>query len=161
MEIIKFKDYAELSEYLLDLIDEEDKIVGVVLNKEGVINLLRWLLEYENIKLGHIDIKDEIVDDYSKEYYFTLDNDLYIDIEPVYNEETHTIGLCCVDTLLLEGSVSSRIAIENDDCEKIDFTIEEDDNCDYDYEEYDCDLNEDILQAVSSALSFIEYLFED
>ena len=43
MEIIEFKDYAELSEYLLDLIDEEDKIVGVVLNKEGVINLLKWL----------------------------------------------------------------------------------------------------------------------
>ena len=61
MEIIEFKDYAELSEYLLDLIDEEDKIVGVVLNKEGVINLLKWLLEYENIKLGHIDIKDENV----------------------------------------------------------------------------------------------------
>ena len=160
MEIIEFKDYAELSEYLLDLIDEEDKIVGVVLNKEGVINLLKWLLEYENIKLGHIDIKDEIVDDYSKEYYFTLDDDLYIDIKPVYNEETHTINLCCVDTLLWEGSVSSKIAIENDDCEKIDFTIEEDDNCDYDYEEDDCDY-EDILQTISSALSFIEYLFED
>ena len=43
MEIIEFKDYAELSEYLLALIDEEDKIVGVVLNKEGVINLLKWL----------------------------------------------------------------------------------------------------------------------
>lgn len=159
MEIIEFKDYAELSEYLLNLIDEEGKIVGVVLNKEGVINLLRWLLEYENIELGHIDIKDEIVDDYSKEYYFTLDDDLYIDIKPVYNEETHTINLCCVDTLLLEGSVSSRIAIENDDCEKIDFTIEEDDVDDY--EEYDCDLNEEILQTISSALSFIEYLFED
>lgn len=160
METINFTDYAELGECLYNLASE-NKAVSVVLFKKDIIGLLRWLMEYDKIELGHIEIKDEFVDNYSKEYYLTIDDDLFVTVEPVYNEDTGDIALCYSDIILFDGDASSKIAIENDDCIQIEISIAENDDedscgdccCDCSH----CPKAMD-SQAVSSALDFFDYI---
>uniref|UniRef100_UPI0025E0DAFD hypothetical protein n=1 Tax=Ruminococcus sp. TaxID=41978 RepID=UPI0025E0DAFD len=106
MEMIYFTDYAELGEYLYNLASKY-KTTSVVLFKKDIIDLLRWLMEYDEIELGHIEIKNEFVDSYAKEYYLTIDDDLSVTIEPVYDEDTDTIIPCYSDIILFDDNVSS------------------------------------------------------
>ena len=122
MEMIEFLDYAELGEYIHNLTSQYNTI-SAVLFKKDIIGLLKWLMEYDDIELGHIDIKNEYIDDYSKEYYLTLDDDYSITIEPVYEENTDAIIPCYSDVVLFDGGVSSKIAIENEDCIQIEIAI--------------------------------------
>lgn len=160
METIYFTDYAELGEYLYSLAAEY-KTASVVLFKKDIIGLLRWLMEYDEIELGHIEIKDEFVDSYSKEYYLTIDDDLSIAIEPVYDEDTDTILPCYSDIILFDGNVSSKIAIENENCIQVEISIsdEDEDLCG----DCCCDCGNCpkamTSQAISNALSFIDYIF--
>lgn len=160
MEMIKFNDYADLGEYLYNMASE-GKITSAVLFKKDIIGLLRWLMEYDEIDLGHIEIKDEFVDGYSKEYYLTIDNDLSISIEPVYDEDTDEIVPCYSDIVLFDGNVSSKIALENEDCEQIEISIAEDNeddtcgDCCYDC----CNCPRIASQAITSALSMIDYIY--
>lgn len=161
METIQFNDYADLGEYLYN-IAEEGKTVSTVLFKKDIIGLLRWLMEYDEIDLGHIEIKDEFVDGYSKEYYLTIDDDLSVTIEPVYDENTNIITPCYSDIVLFDGNVSSRIAIENEDCTQIEIEIvdnEDEDSCGDCC--YDCGNCPKAMasQAISSALSLIDYIY--
>ena len=160
MDIIKFDDFAELGEYIIDLVDDNN-CVSVVLFKNDIVNLLRWLMEYDDIDVGHIDIKDEFVDDYDKEYYLTIDDGFSISIEPVYDEDTNEIIPCYSDIVLFDGDVSSKIALENEDCEQIEISIAEDDednacgDCCYDC----CNCPKIASQAITSALSMIDYIY--
>lgn len=160
MDMITFNDYASLGEYLYELADD-GKVASAVLFKKDLVNLLRWLMEYDDIDLGHIDIKDEFVDSYSKEYYLTIDRDLSVSIEPVYEDGTNTVIPCYSDVVLFDGETSSRIAIENDDCFQVEFNIADNDDedscgdcC------YDCSTCPKMAsQAISSALSMIDYIY--
>lgn len=161
MEMIYFTDYAELGKYLYNLATEY-KTASAVLFKKDIIGLLRWLMEYNEIELSHIEIKDEFVDSYSKEYYLTIDNDLFVTIKPVYDEDTDSIIPCYSDIVLFDSEVSSKIAIENEHCEQIEISIAESDEenicgdcC------YDCGNCPKVIasQAISNALNFIDYIF--
>lgn len=158
MDLITFNDYADLGEYLYNLADE-GKVASAVLFKKKLVNLLRWLIEYDEIDLCHIDIKDELVDGYSKEYYLTIDRDLSVFIEPVYEDNTNDIIPCYSDVVLFDGEASSKIAIENDNCFQVEFNItDNDDNCgDCCYDCSNCPKS--ASQAISSALSMIDYIF--
>ena len=161
MKIINFTDYAELGEYLYNLASE-NKIVSVVLFKKDTNGLLRWLMEYDEIDLGHIEIKDEFVDSYSKEYYLTINDDLSVSVEPVYDEDTDTIIPCYSDIVLFDGDASSKIAIKNEDCVQIEISIadnEDEDSCGDCC--YDCGSCPKAMasQAISGALNLIDYIF--
>lgn len=160
MEMIKFNDYADLGEYLYDLASE-NKTVSVVLFKKDIINLLKWLMEYDKIDLGHIEIKDELVDNYSKEYYMTINEDLLITIKPVYDGNTDIITPCSSNIILFDGNVGSRIAIENEDCVQIEIYIADNDEDSCGDCCYDCINCPKVMasQAISSALSLIDYIF--
>lgn len=161
MEMIYFKDYAELGEYLYSLAADH-KTVSTVLFKKDIIGLLRWIMEYDDIELSHIEIKDKLLDNYSKEYYFTIDDDFSVTVVPVYDRDTDSIIPCYSDIILFNGDVSSKIAIENDNCVQIEISV-----TDYDSEDScgdcccDCSNCQKAMtsQAISSALSFIDYIF--
>lgn len=162
MEKIEFLDYAELGEYIYELAIEDKKTVSVVMFRNDIVGLLRWLMEYDEIDLGHIEIKDEIIDGYGKEYYLTLDKNLNVEIEPVYEEDTKTIISCYADIVLFDGNASSRIAIENENCEQIEISLPENDDDEDSCGECACDCTNCpkamSSQAIAGTLSFIDYL---
>ena len=151
MERLEFNDIADLSDLLYELASEEESVVTVVLFYDKAQELIRWLLQYDDIDIGHIDFKHEDYG-YDGEYYITLDTDLVLDVEPVKKNSDYT----CIDTdaLLLDGDVNSRIAVINTDCMKFELVFEEE-NC-FECDEHceDCELNDfmNFLEYISSII---------
>lgn len=158
MEIINFTDYAELGQYLYDSASK-NKNIGIVLFKKDIVYLLRQLMEYDEIDLGHIEIKEEFEDSYSKEYYLIIDEDLSVTVKPVYEENTNNIIPCDSDIILFDGDVNSKIAIENDNCIQIEISVTKEDFCGDCC--YDCGSCPKYMnsQAISDTLSLMDYIF--
>ena len=155
-----FMDYAELGEYLYNLASK-NKIVSTVLFRKDIIGLLRWFMEYEEIDLGYIDIENEFVDSYSKEYYLTIDGDFRVTVEPIFDKILVKVIPCYSDIILLDRNVNSKIEPKNENCVQIEISIANDDEenfcgdcC------YDCNScpKAATSQVISSSLSFTEYI---
>ena len=155
MERLEFNDIADLGNLLYELATEEESVVTAVLFYDEAQELLRWLMQYEDIDIGHIDFNHEDYG-YDGEYYITLDTDLFLDIKPVKKNSNYT----CIDTdaLFLDGDANSKIAVINDDCLKFEliFSFDEDDDrfeCDEDCD--NCELN-DFMRFLKYISSIIE-----
>ena len=114
MERLEFNDIADLGNLLYELATEEESVVTAVLFYDEAQELLRWLMQYEDVDIGHIDFKHEDYG-YDGEYYITLDTDLFLDVKPVKKNSNYT----CIDTdaLFLDGDANSKIAVINADFE--------------------------------------------
>lgn len=123
MERLDFNGISDLGSFLYELSSNEASVTTAVLFYDEAQELLRKLLQYENVNIGHINFSHEDYG-YSKEYYITLDSDLYLDIEPAYEDD----GYSYIDTdvMLLDGDANSRIAIMNDNCLRFEIVFEDD-----------------------------------
>ena len=131
MERLEFEDIASLGNLVYEIATVEKSVVTTVLFYDRAQELLKWLLQYEGVEIGHIDFRHEDYG-YSKEYYITLDSDLILDIEPAH-DETYYLPID-TDVLLLDGDVSSKLSIINEDCLQFELVIdgnnERDSDCD-------------------------------
>lgn len=169
MNMINFIDYAELGEDIVNIANS-GKSICVVTFKNGVIKLLKWLMEYDNVYLGHIDIKDEYFEEYTGEYYIKLDEDitsdeklLVLDIEPAFDDNTGEIQECFSDIMYYDGDTNSRIVISQDSCIQKEIFISEDDRLDDECGEccYDCckcpkEKNNESISHILDLLDYIE-----
>ena len=112
MELLRFEDYAELGNYMYETALDGEAI-SAVLYYDDMVDIMRWLLEYEDIDVGNI----QIIEEYTHEYYVTLDEFLYLNIKPVIDDNGNTIKEN-VDVMLFDGDVPNTIALHNPDCEQ-------------------------------------------
>lgn len=161
MEIVKFKDLAELGDYIYNLATDESETVATVMFREDTLKLFEILLQYEDIDISDIEIWNET--DYYEEYYISLTDDLQLDIEPVHKYgEIHSAES---DVVLFSGDVSSKIIAENPDSINLELEICDDDtkddtdngcgNCCEDCS--DCHKSK-ISSSIASALEFWDYV---
>lgn len=161
MEIVKFKDLAELGDYIYNLATDESETVTTVMFREDTLKLFEILLQYEDIDISDIEIWNET--DYYEEYYISLTDDLQLDIEPVHKYgEIHSAES---DVVLFSGDVSSKIIAENPDSINLELEICDDDteddtdngcgNCCEDCS--DCHKSE-ISSSIASVLEFWDYV---
>ena len=161
MEIVKFKDLAELGDYIYSLATDESETVTAVMFREDTLKLFEILLEHKNIDIGDIEIWNET--DYYEEYYISLTDDLQLNIEPIHKHgEIHSAE---ADVVLFDGDVSSKIIAENPDSINLELEICDDDmeddsddscrNCCEDCS--DCHKAE-ISSSIASALEFWDYI---
>ena len=78
MEQIIFKDYAELGNSMYEIASGDGESITAVLPCDDAVFIMRWLLEYEDIDVGNIQISE----DYDDEYYVTIDEFLFLNIKP-------------------------------------------------------------------------------
>ena len=150
MERLEFNDIADLGNLLYELATEEESVVTAVLFYDEAQELLRWLMQYEDVNIGHIDFKHEDYG-YDGEYYITLDTDLFLDVKPVKKNSNYT----CIDTdaLFLDGDANSKIAVINDDCLKFELVF----NFDEDDDRFECDEDCDNCK-LNDFMSFLKYI---
>lgn len=150
MERLEFDEIADLGNLMYELASEEDAVATAVLFYDRAQDLLKWLLEYDDVSVGHIDLQHEDYG-YSKEYYITLDSDLVLDIQPAYDK---SVGYVETDTdvIFFDGDSNSRIAVTNDNCLQFELVFEDNCGCDCD----NCELNEFV-----DLLEFIFFIMED
>ena len=126
MERLEFEDIAALGNLIYGIATDEEAVVTAVLFYDCAQELLKWLLQYDGVEIGHIDFEHEDYG-YSKEYYITLDSDLILDIEPAHKEKYLPID---TDVLLLDGDASSKLSTINGNCLQFELVIADDDECD-------------------------------
>ena len=161
MEIIDFDDIYEVGEFVYDYVDSYKETVAVVLFREDVIKLFKYIEAEYVVDWGHVEILDE---DYSKEYYLVLSPEGIIEIIPVYCEEEQVI--MPVDVIFYGGDVSSSIVATNKNVDG--YVLETaDDDCD-DYSVCDCEdcsnckisVSDDLKITLADLLKILNSLFK-
>lgn len=111
MERLRITDIAQMGNLMYKLTLNEDSVVTAVLFYDKAQKLLRWLAQYEEIKIGFINFEQEDCD-YNKEYYITLNRDFVLNVKPAMTK-SHNYAPIETDVLFLDGEVSWGIASIN------------------------------------------------
>lgn len=118
-----FEDYEELADYMVDAVqDEEEYYITAALFYEDAANLAKELLRFENVDIEFFEIEPPEYNNYAREYYVTIDNNLGLSVEKAYNSDKDIYLQTDPGMLLLESSVSSAILKRLDksiDCREI------------------------------------------
>lgn len=72
--MLNFEDIEHLVSHMFENLDNADNLVSVISNKSMVIEIMKELLEYENVILNSCDIDDDC--DYDREYLISLNDDV-------------------------------------------------------------------------------------
>ncbi|MDO5398772.1 MAG: hypothetical protein Q4G33_12670 [bacterium] len=118
MEILFFNNYKEIGEYMYNKAIFGHNITAALFFDDAV-GLIRYLLQYDNIDIGGIDIAAMEYNGYSKEYYVTLSEDLTLDVEEAWHIDKYLMAE--PDIMLIDGDASSAIIkdISKDNCREI------------------------------------------
>lgn len=118
-----FEDFEELADYMIDAVqDEEEYYVNAVFFYKDAVKLAKELLRFENVSIEFFDIEPPEYNNYTREYYVTIDNNLGLSVEKAYNTEKDMYLLTDPGLLLLESTTSSAILKrlnKNIDCREI------------------------------------------
>lgn len=157
MERLKFDNIYDLSAFMFQMACDEDVTITAVLFYDKAQELLRCLLDYDEVDIGHINFAHEDYG-YDREYYITLDSTLTLDVEPVkYNDRYKNID---TDVLLLDGDASSKIITINEDSSKFELVFEKEDEDCNDCE--NCEENDNCeFWSLAKVLDYIFSIIED
>lgn len=170
MENINFDDYAGLGNYMYKLAKKKSQAVASVLLYEDALELLKWLMLYDDLIVNRLNIESEIYQGYDKEFYVMLDSDLILDVMPAYQayeDYPNKVGYLPLDSdIILYGEdVSSKLALQNVYGNKYEIVIKNNDGencinkCSDCCEDCSCCPRRETCDVVSESLNMIEYLF--
>ena len=108
MRIDYFKNCEELSDYMVDKAQDGIYTVAVLFYPEAM-ELVKYLMRYDDIETMALDIKPVEYNGYNKEYYVSLADDMVVSVEPAYNEGRYLDA--CADLTLIDSNASSSIII--------------------------------------------------
>ena len=141
MDRIFFYDIAELGNFMYESAEDESLTISSVMLYDKAVELIRWLMTYDDITVGSINIENEAYNGYKKEFYITLDSDLILDVTPAYKFKTEksSAGYTDIDAdlILYDGDANSRIAIQSECLNKFEIVFDEEcEDSDYDDSTY-------------------------
>ena len=140
MERIAFAQIADLSEYMINRVEDKEYIVAALFFDDAV-ELMKNLLLYEEVQVGSIDIADFEYDGYTGEYYVSLLGDYTLCVERALSSEKYLKTDAAL--ILLDGDVKQAIVEANDESECIEISIGED-------EYIECNCNNCYAQEMTS-----------
>ena len=109
-----FSDFEDLAEYMFEKTDNEDNLVSVISDKETAVEIMRELLNYEDVILDSCEILND--NDYDREYFVSLYDDRdsvywYVNVEKAYCEENEKY-LSTVGFILFHEDTNSKAMID-------------------------------------------------
>ena len=140
MDRMIFNTYNELAEYILTKASDGYNITSTLFVGDAM-ELLRTLIQYEEIDIGEINISQPEYNGYNKEYYISLSNDMILNVQAAQVDNGYIFAE--PDIMLIHGDASSSIikTMNLDDCIEIYIrdSVSGDDiyNEDYNYNEND------------------------
>lgn len=128
-----FKNYEELCDYMIDKAQDGFYTVAVLFY-EDALGLLRELMRYDDVKIEALDIKPKEYDEYDKEYYVSLADDMVASVEPAYVGGRYLSAEA--DLTLIDGDANSVIIknLSDNKCQEIYIGVSEDEMEGYDFE---------------------------
>lgn len=118
--MLNFENTEEFVSYMFENIDNEDNSVSVIANKKISIDIMKELLNYENVILNSCEIDYD--EEYDREYAVSLFNDIesdywYVSVEKSYLFEKKKYA-STGGYVLFHEDVNSKalIDMQNNDC---------------------------------------------
>ena len=153
MKKLHFEDYVDLYDYMYEIAADGESITIIVPNDE-LVEIFRRFLQYEDIDIGNVQIDEN----YDNEYYFTLDEFLFLNIKPV-KDKNGKIVIENTDKMLFDGDIPSSIALHNTNCEQYEICYQEnDDICGECCEDCTNCSNKETMEVLRMAFDYLEYL---
>ncbi len=161
--MLKFEHVEELAAYMFEKIDGDDP-VSVVVDKDLAVDVMKELLDYNNVILNFANVD---IYDYDKEYIVSLYDDTdtdywHVSIEQLYNYEKEmyfgTDGY-----ILFHEDVNSKALVDMLNNENVElsgydwFVISEDDEGTNDTDETETESDNNILTVNGKCVSVDEY----
>lgn len=118
MDRMIFNTYNELAEYMFTKASDGYNITSTLFVGDA-IELLRTLIQYEEIDIGEINISQPEYNGYNKEYYISLSNDMILNVQAAQVDNGYIFAE--PDIMLIRGEASSSIikTMNLDDCIEI------------------------------------------
>lgn len=118
--IFKSPDYKSICEVML-LGAKHDLVVSALLPYDAICEMLRYIFGYTSLNIGLIDMQNENIEGYDKEFYLTIFPDMDFDICPAYNYGLGDYLYNEQDLLFVDGDVPSSVLkkYEDIDCFEI------------------------------------------
>lgn len=118
MDRMIFNTYNELAEYMFTKASDGYNITSTLFVGDA-IELLRTLIQYEEIDIGEINISQPEYNGYNKEYYISLSNDMILNVQAAQVDNGYIFAE--PDIMLIHGEASSSIikTMNLDDCIEI------------------------------------------
>lgn len=160
MDKLKFADYTEFGNYIYQLAKEDGYSVTAILFSDEIVELLKWILLYDDINVGKINIEQDDCDEYRRDYYITVNNDLTIDVLPAYTYDTEkTYNEINSDIVFYNKNIDSNIATTNNYSTNYEFIIDNKSNKCGDCCE-DCNIcpHKDVSQTLTETLEIFDYI---
>lgn len=160
MERRKFDNYSELGNRMYELACEESQVVTAVLFCEEAVELVKWLMLYDDITVRNIDIESEDYHGYDKEFYITLDGDLVLNVTPAYSDSAECLSLES-DIIFYGGDVSSHLAIQSIYGKKYEIVIKDSayEGCSYCCEDCSTCPHRGTSENIANTLDLLDYIF--
>lgn len=157
MDRLIFEDIAELGNFMYEVANEKSIVVSSVLFYDEAVELIKWLMQYDDIAIGSINIENEDYNGYRKEFYITLDSDLFLDVIPAYKIQDKKYIDIDADVILYGGDVNSRVAIHSECLNKFEIVMDDE----FEEDESECYIEyelsyEDILNILKLLNSILE-----
>lgn len=118
MDRMIFNTYNELAEYMFTKASDGYNITSTLFVGDAM-ELLRTLIQYEEIDIGEINISQPEYNGYNKEYYISLSNDMILNVQAAQVDNGYIFAE--PDIMLIHGEASSSIikTMNLDDCIEI------------------------------------------
>lgn len=118
MERVHFKDHQEMSDFMITSAQDGLYVVAV-LYYDDAIKVLRGLLQDPDVVAEALEIAPDMYKGYEKEYYISIDENMYVSAEPAYYKDRYLEA--DAELTLLEGNVSSEIlgSVDFDTCVEV------------------------------------------
>ncbi len=112
--MLNFENIEDLVSYMFENLDNENDLVSVISNKEMTIEIMRELLNYENVILKSCEIDYDT--DYGREYIVSLFNNeesdnWYVNVEKGYLEDNNKF-LSTGGYVLFHEDVNSKALVD-------------------------------------------------
>lgn len=140
MDIIEVSCIEDIGNEILN--DAANKRISyAVLFFDKAKELMRYLLTFEEVDIGLIDLSSDELD-YCDEYYVCVDSDFVLYVEPAKNNDRY-LGTGA-DVMYLDGEANSRISLVNSDTKfQYEIVFLDEDEDEYDDEDDEEDDDED------------------
>lgn len=156
MNAILFDDFANMGNHIYEIADS-GKTAAAALFLEDATDLMKWLLEYNDVFVKTINIEEYD----AWEYYVILDSNMGLSVLPAYTTEGIVIPHDEVDVMLFDKDAAPELYMCNNCLQyRIEYNPEDDICGDCCEDCMNCSHNQ-AADAIDSAFGFIEYLIDN
>lgn len=142
MKDLVFTDVSEVAEFAYKKAYDLEDIgcVQVVGFYEEISDVLKEILQYDEVSVGNIELNSDDWNGYLKEYYLTIDEDMVVCVEPGYYAEKEIYLQYEAETLIICDDCNSVIIKNNMHEGAESYCYRYDDDCDCSYcDRCECD----------------------